>query len=45
MAGDAAVVRLRADGSLDPTFATNAARVDVAGETWRKAFHASSRSG
>jgi uncharacterized delta-60 repeat protein len=33
-ADDAAVVRLRADGSLDPTFATNGvARVDVAGGT------------
>jgi uncharacterized delta-60 repeat protein len=33
-ADDAAVVRLRADGSLDPTFATNGvARVDAAGGT------------
>ena len=33
-ADDAAVVRLRADGSLDPTFATNGvARVDLAGGT------------
>jgi uncharacterized delta-60 repeat protein len=33
-ADDAAVVRLRADGSLDPSFATNgAARIDVVGGT------------
>jgi len=33
-ADDAAVVRLRADGSLDPTFATNGvARVDLGGGT------------